>query len=175
MGRSTAVLDDIEDLIPRLRRYTRLFVGHTNIADDLVANCLSTAVDRIGSLKWGEDLLIWLLSIQQEVIQAQEYRLSILQGADITGGRSNGSDTSWASQTLPDAIASALLHLPMRERAVLLLVVVEGLSYGEAAKLVGIAVEGIPPLLSKARASIQRIVEADHGFAEGQPEHPVLP
>lgn len=174
MGRSTAVLDDIEAVIPRLRRYTRLFVGDPNIADDLVANCLSTAADRLGSLKWGEDLLIWLLSIQQRII-LREYDSSTAGAAGIGGGRGNGSDTSLASQALPDAIVSALLHLSLMERALLLLVVVEDLSYGKAAKVVGIAADEVPPLLSKARASIHRIIDADYGNAESEPVQPALP
>src|SRR5579872_4797400 len=54
--------------IPRLRRYARFMVQDSDLADDLVQDCLERAVDKIDSWQPGTNMGAWLTMILRNVI-----------------------------------------------------------------------------------------------------------
>ena len=61
---------------------------------------------------------------------------------------------------LADAVAAAISQLPERQRAAVVFVHQEGFNNIETAELMGISVEAVESLLSRARRSLRRLLEA---------------
>jgi RNA polymerase sigma-70 factor, ECF subfamily len=55
--------NEILALVPRLTRYARVLTQDTAAADDLVQDCLATALEKIHSWEPGTDLRAWLFTI----------------------------------------------------------------------------------------------------------------
>src|SRR5512143_441521 len=115
--------------IPRLRRYARALVGDRATADDLVQDTLERAWSRVGQWRPGGDLRAWLFSIMHNLRIDQMRRPTV----PVASFEENDVEViTRATQTdhmeLED-LASALSTLPEEQRAVLLLVSLEDMSY----------------------------------------------
>jgi RNA polymerase sigma-70 factor (ECF subfamily) len=72
-----------------------------------------------------------------------------------------------------DDVAKALQQLPAVQREVLLLVGANGVSYEEAAEIIGCAVGTVKSRLARGRAALAQLIDgpADHAFS-AEPGHP---
>ena len=119
--------------IPRLRRYARAMLGDRAAADDLVQDTLERAWRRLAQWRAGSDLRAWLFSIMHNLRVDQLRRPSLPthsldEDADEPPTRPTQSD----QLELVD-LEAALRQLPDEQRAVLLLVALEEMSYAEVA------------------------------------------
>jgi RNA polymerase sigma-70 factor, ECF subfamily len=73
------------------------------------------------------------------------------------------ADDLVAAHDTARSIAAALAQLDERSRTLLLLVGVDGLSYVEAAEVVGVAVGTAKSRVSRARAELGRLLAAEDG------------
>ena len=150
-------LSEIEGAVPDLRRYAWSLLRDTHEADDLVQECLTRA---LGSLAERENTPIrpWLFTIMHNLFISQwrkrRYRARFVvdPGARPAEGRSEPSQ-EWAL-AIRDLLRS-LDAMPAEQRYLLLLVSVEGFSYGEAAAILGIPVGTVMSRLSRARDMLQ--------------------
>src|SRR3954469_18313834 len=129
--------EDIQAAIPALRRYARALTHERESADDLVQDTLVRAL-RSEHLFHGGEIRNWLFTI---LINLNRNRLRTLarrpqyapleeaDAPDMAGPDGGGRD-----------VARALATLPEDQRATLLLVVLEGLSYRETAAVQGVAI-----------------------------------
>jgi RNA polymerase sigma-70 factor (ECF subfamily) len=149
----------IEAEIPRLRRYARALTRDTVTADDLVQDCLTRALGKLHLWEPGTDLRAWLFTIlhNQHVnyirraaregfaVELNENE-PLLRRAPCQGERLELRD-----------LERALAQLPEEQRAVILLVGLEGMRYEEVATVLDVPVGTIRSRLSRGREALRRL------------------
>ncbi|MGJ7521187.1 sigma-70 family RNA polymerase sigma factor [Variovorax sp. LT1P1] len=155
--------------IPSLRRYARALTGDAWAADDLVQDTLERACVKWRLWTAGTDLRAWLFTLMHNVFANQVRRAPPRAVVDIDdiGHTLRGSDTG-LDRTLD--LQRCLLLLPDDQRAVLLLVALEDLSYAEVARILTIPVGTVMSRLSRARARLHALMEG----AASTDERPAL-
>jgi RNA polymerase sigma-70 factor, ECF subfamily len=155
------MLPQVEPLIPALRRYARALARHRANADDLVQDCLERAVRRWHQRRDG-DVRAWLFAILHN-LAVDQFRKVAARGRDVAIDETSEEDFSEAAaqehRLICQDVLSRLARLPEEQRAVLLLVAVEDLSYAEAAKVLNIPVGTAMSRLSRARERLQQEIE----------------
>jgi RNA polymerase sigma-70 factor, ECF subfamily len=149
--------DGVEAMIPALRRYARALARDTDIADDLVQDTLVRAL-RSEKLFLGGDLRSWLYTILTNLNRNRRRTLARRPtlvpltdtSADASGTEAEGGD-----------IARALATLVEEQRAALLLVVLEGLSYREVAEIQSVPIGTVMSRLARARAHIRASLDGE--------------
>jgi len=143
---------EVASAIPALRRYARALTRRAEEADDLVQDTLVRAL-RSQHLFHGGDMRSWLYTILTNLnrnrlrMLARRPSFLALEGNDateITGPQAGARD-----------IQRALASLVEEQRAALLLVVLEGLSYREVAAVQGVPIGTVMSRLARARAQIK--------------------
>jgi RNA polymerase sigma factor (sigma-70 family) len=169
----------IEQLIPNLRRYARALVRDPDLADDLVQDCLERAISRFHHFETGTNLRGWLFTILLNIVRSHtrsaKWRNQALPLDDLNG-RATVPGGQEASLTMRD-LQRAFDQLSPPFREVLMIVAVEGVSYEEAAGIIGTPVGTVRSRLSRARSQLKGALEsgvpqpptAGHG-AETDPE-----
>jgi len=151
----------VEPLIPALRRYARALVRDHATADDLVQDCLERAVSGWHQRREA-DPRSWLFTILHN-LAINLFRQSKTRGTHVTIDETNQDDFGQEAvqeQTLMyKDVLDKLAKLPEDQRAVLLLVAVEDLSYADAAKVLNIPVGTVMSRLSRARERLQQEIE----------------
>lgn len=155
------LLDHIERWIPNLRRYAKALTRDREQADDLVQDCLERALSR--RHLWNEDgnTRAWLFTIMHN-IHANDTRRRGSRPASVPIDNQDGHHARPASQHSRIAgleMAAALEELPADQRQVILLVALEGMSYGEVAETVGVAQGTVMSRLSRGRERLRRLMD----------------
>lgn len=145
--------------LPRLRRYARAMVGDRAVADDLVQDTLERGWSRLAQWRPGSDLRAWLFGIMHNlrVDQLRRPGLSTLPLADEASEvpiRASQSDRLEIND-----LAAALARLPEEQRAVLLLVGLEEMSYDQIASTLNIPVGTVMSRLARGRERLRLILE----------------
>jgi RNA polymerase sigma-70 factor (ECF subfamily) len=154
-------LQQLERWSPNLRRYARALTRNAEQADDLVQDCLERALSR--RHLWNEDgnTRAWLFTIMHN-IHANETRKHTTRPASIPIDDHDGHHARPATQISRIAgleMVAALDTLPADQRQVILLVALEGMSYGEVAETVGVAQGTVMSRLSRGRERLRRLME----------------
>jgi len=149
-------LQTLEDNIPALRRYAWSLTHNQTEADDLVQDSLILALDHADSRTEDGDVRSWVFSIMHNQFisrwRRQKTRSAIViedDDADIAVDASQQMNSE-----LQDAL-HLLDRLPEEQRQVLMLVAVEGLEYGEVARILNIPVGTVMSRLSRARDKLR--------------------
>lgn len=150
-------LDEISGSVPALRRYARALTRNADRADDLVQDCLERAIRKRRLWSPTGPLQGWLFKI-----------LLNLYRNDSRQQRRRGEYIPIDSLVVEPAIPApqhgrialgemsrAIDALPADQREALLLVVLEGVSYDEAAGILGIPAGTLMSRLSRARAALR--------------------
>src|SRR6202012_1051104 len=153
----TAFRERVEAMIPALRRYARALTRDSDIADDLVQDTLVRAL-RSERLFVGGDLRSWLYTILTNLNRNR--RRSLARRPTIMALVDTAADASGTEAESRD-IAHALATLVEDQRAVLLLVVLEGLSYREVADIQGVPIGTVMSRLARARAHVKAVIEGE--------------
>jgi RNA polymerase sigma-70 factor (ECF subfamily) len=175
-------IDLIEQEIPRLRRYARYLAGDAERADDLVQDCLARALEKIELWQPGTNMKAWLFTIMHNL------HVSGIRRAQRRPGTCEVSPTQPGPPTLGNQfdsvqvreLSDALERISDEHREVLLLVVVEGMAYTDAAEVLDVAVGTVRSRLSRAREALRNELEridpeaaararAEAGMAELKP------
>ena len=162
----------VEPVIPALRRYARGLVRNRAAADDLVQDCLERAVRHWHERRDG-DPRPWLFTILHN-LAVNQFRRSARRGQHIAIDEANeddfGQDAVQEQKLIYQDVLDKLARLPDDQRAVLLLVAVEDLSYADAARVLDIPIGTVMSRLSRAREKLQQEIE---GRADGAPKNVV--
>ncbi len=165
-GRETVAR--IEQEIPRLRRFARAMVRDAALADDLVQECLERALSRLHLWKPGTNLRAWLFTILRNLhingIRRQQTFVDIDGEAQASVGSAHGAQV--VRLELRD-LRRALGMLPNEQREVVLLIGLEGISYGEAAEILGISIGTVKSRLSRGRRALRCLMEGGRGAGDG--------
>lgn len=155
----------IADEIPGLRRYARALTGDPGAADDLVQDCLVRALSRFHLWRSGSDLRAWLFTILHNV-HANQARRRSRQPAVVPLSETVGEPTTPAAQDAGLEIrrlGEALGRLPDEQRAAVLLVGLEQLTYGEAAAVLGVPLGTLMSRLHRGRARLRGLMSGEAG------------
>lgn len=139
-----------------LRARARALGADTHEADDLaqqsIANVLAHAPDKVGHPGYAIRTLTRLWLDRQRSLRARGRRLrSLAIGAVVGHPRAEPRDEDRAI-----ALQEAIERLPPKQRAALMLRVVEGLGYGPIAEAIGCSEEAARASLHQARARLRR-------------------
>ncbi|KDP95890.1 RNA polymerase sigma factor [Brevundimonas sp. EAKA] len=154
----------IEPVIPGLRRYANALVRDPAEADDLVQDCLERAVTRWGQRRGDGDTRSWLYAILHNlaVNRWRSLRRRGVMAAIETVDPAFLSVAPAQEHGLARAdVLRALDQLPDEYRAVILLVTVEGLSYAETARILGVPLGTVMSRLSRGRARLASAMAED--------------
>jgi len=152
---SQTVREGLLPLLPRLRRLARALAGQVADADDLVQIVLERALTR--AAQWRPDAALdkWVFAIARNAWRDELRARGRSQNlfAPEEAGDTAADGASAPAQKLE--LAAALAALAPDHREVVALVLVEGLSYTEAAELLEVPVGTITSRLARARATLQ--------------------
>jgi RNA polymerase sigma-70 factor, ECF subfamily len=163
-----AFLDEIEASVPALRRYARALTRDADRADDLVQDCLERAIRKRALWKPTGPLRAWLFRILLNLYRNQ-LRLTRRRGEHVPVDLLVVEPSVAPAQPGRIALAEmsrAIETLVAEQREALLLVVLEGLSYAEAADVLEIPMGTLMSRLGRARAALR--------IATGNVEEPHL-
>jgi RNA polymerase sigma-70 factor (ECF subfamily) len=154
-------LRELERWTPNLRRYARALTRHGEQADDLVQDCLERALSR--RHLWNEDgnSRAWLFTMMHN-IHANDTRRRASQPASVPVDERDAHYARPAGQHSRMAgleMMAAMERLPEEQRQVILLVALEGMSYGEVAETVGVPQGTVMSRLSRGRERLRQLME----------------
>jgi RNA polymerase sigma-70 factor, ECF subfamily len=157
----TTLRDELIALLPRLRRFALSVAGTAQDADDLLHSALERALRQEGEWgKAGRRETLRLDSMMFKIIRnlwIDERRAKRSQELPLeAAGEVSGEDGRATAEHLLDLehARRALLGLPEEQRSVLCLVVMEGMSYQQAADALQVPIGTVMSRLSRARAAM---------------------
>nr|WP_246484674.1 sigma-70 family RNA polymerase sigma factor [Marivibrio halodurans] len=150
--------------IPHLRRYARSLARTPDAADELVQETLEKALRKRAQWRRSGSVRSWLFTILYRT-----HLNSTRDGKPFTNPRDRMDETLAAAdrrvEPTQDAslmwrdISQALDRLPEDQRAAILLVTLEDLSYDEAASVLGIPVGTLRSRVSRARDTLRNTMD----------------
>ena len=154
---------EIVGLLPRLRRLARVLARDFADADDLVQLCVERALERRDQWRVGSRLDSWMFRIMKNAwIDETRGRARIakvmrdgLETDQIPDAGAPDIETRLAAS----AAERALLALPEDQRLAVALVLIEGLSYREAAEALDVPIGTLTSRLVRGRMALQERLE----------------
>jgi len=149
-------------LLPRLRRFAIALTGSTADGDDLVQDTVERALKNLHAWEQGTRLDSWMFRIAKNRFidtrrSAKRGRTEPLeiaeQSAALDGERAMQSHLAFQET------AKALQALPVDQRQAVALVLVDGLSYREAADVLEIPIGTLTSRISRAREALMTALE----------------
>jgi RNA polymerase sigma-70 factor (ECF subfamily) len=146
-------------LLPRLRRFARALTRHAADADDLVQLAVERALMRSQQWQPGSSLTNWMLAIVRNAwideTRARRRRDAVLAPEDAAA---EVGDTGTDRDIELWSIQSALERLPEEQRVAVALVLIEGLSYREAAQVMDVPIGTLTSRLARGRLALQAML-----------------
>jgi len=164
--------DRLLDQLPHLRRYARALTADRWSADDLVQDTLERACGKWHLWTVGSDLRAWLLTVMHNLYLNQQ-RKATVRLLDIDEVPHPAAPDSGVDDALD--LSRCVARLPPEQRAVLLLVTLEDLSYAEAARILKVPVGTVMSRLSRARSRLRELMEAEPDLAGANALKPASP
>jgi RNA polymerase sigma-70 factor, ECF subfamily len=149
--------DEIIELLPRLRRFARAIARNPHDADDLVQITVERALRKFDQWEDETRLQNWMFGIMRNA-WIDEVRTRVRR--DRVFAPEEAGENIGASSGDQDAIAlqSALAQLPEEQRMAVGLVLLEGLSYKEAAEVLEVPIGTVTSRLARAREALVAIL-----------------
>jgi RNA polymerase sigma-70 factor (ECF subfamily) len=154
----SAFRNSVQAAIPALRRYARALTRDTETADDLVQDTLVRAL-RSEHLFHEGDVRSWLYTILTN-LNRNRLRTLARRPAFAPIDEADAPGMSGPEAGMRD-IERALESLVEDQRAALLLVVLEGLSYREVAEVQGVPIGTVMSRLARARAQLKAYLDGE--------------
>lgn len=151
--------------LPRLRRFTYGLTGSAHEGDDLLQATCERAIRHIDKWQPGTRLDSWMYRIARNLflndVRAKGVRREHLSSVDPSdAGAVDGVRVAEAQLTY-QAVRGLVARLPEEQRAILLLVTVEGLSYREVADMLELPMGTVTSRLARARLALKSMLDGD--------------
>jgi RNA polymerase sigma-70 factor, ECF subfamily len=146
-------------LLPRLRRFARALTRNAHDADDLVQIALERSLAHAAQRRPEMQLAGWVFGILRNAWideQRSRGRRTRLFAPEESGAQVADASAAAAPERL--AVQEALERLPEEQRLVVALVLIEGLSYKEAAHVMEVPIGTVTSRLARARESLQSLL-----------------
>jgi len=152
----TGFRDDLVSLLPRLRRFALATTNSRHEAEDLLQTAVERALRHETSWQQGTRLDSWMFKIMQNLwldeLRAHRRKTEPLDDAvDLVGEDGRESMTH---QLQFEEARAALQSLPDDQRAVIALVVLDGMSYRQTANALNIPVGTVMSRLARGRVAL---------------------
>lgn len=160
------VREEIVALLPRLRRFARTLSRNPHDADDLVQMAIERALARFEQLRSDSSIAAWMFGIVRNA-WIDEVRARARRGrlfAPAEAGEHIG-DPAAELQVEVLSVQTAMACLPEEQRVAIALVLIEGLSYKEAAGVMDVPIGTLTSRLARAREALQRMLTPAPGVA----------
>lgn len=156
------ICDGLERNLARLWRFALMRCGDQAQADDLVqATCLR-ALECAHQYQPSSRLESWLFTILESIWRNSLRAQGIRQGhglVDIADAQLESRDPDEDTRVRMVDTIRAIGALPANQRTALLLVSVEGFSYDEAARILGLPIGTIMSRISAARTKLRSLCD----------------
>jgi RNA polymerase sigma-70 factor (ECF subfamily) len=156
--------ESIVALLPRLRRFARSLSRNQHDADDLTQSVVERAWRNIGQLKPGASLGAWMFGIMKNAwldnLRTRRRRAEVALPED--SGEHPAVSPVDTDATLW-SISEAMSKLPEDQRLAIALVLVEGMSYKEAAEVLEIPIGTLTSRLARGRAALAAALTVSEG------------
>jgi len=155
---------DAQRWIPRLRRYALALTGSRDAADDLTQDTLERAWRKRALWQPGTDLRAWLFSVMHNVwvngVRAARPTVPLDTESAADPAAATPATAAEGGIVLAE-LRRALLALSDEQRAVLLLVGLEQLSYAEAAAVLDVPIGTVMSRLARAREQLRQLLSQE--------------
>lgn len=150
----------IVDQIPHLRRYARALVGDRSQADDLVQDCLERAWSRIHLWTVGTNIRAWLFTILHNLHLNAARKRRNTPGLVSLEAESGEPPVRPMQEDGLEILGTwqAFSRLPEPQRAAILLITLEEMSYQEAAAVLGIPVGTLMSRIHRGRERLRVLI-----------------
>jgi RNA polymerase sigma-70 factor (ECF subfamily) len=151
--------EQIVGLLPRLRRFARILARDPHDADDLVQIAIERALARSEQLRPDSRLSSWMFGILRNAwidearTRGRRDRIFVHEAL----GENVGDAASEANTDIL-SVQDAMARLPEEQRVAVGLVLVEGLSYKEAAEITGVPIGTLTSRLARGREALQAML-----------------
>jgi RNA polymerase sigma-70 factor, ECF subfamily len=164
------IRSEIVALLPRLRRFAFSLTGNRADADDLVQGTVERALRHLRQWQPGTRLDSWMFRIAQNLFiderrSAKRKRNALAEVAQ-SAGPSDGARDAEARLTWKET-CDALLTLPEEQRSAVALVLIDGMSYRDAADILGVPIGTLTSRLARGRDAL-----AGKIFGSTEDSHP---
>lgn len=146
-------------LLPRLRRFARALARNPHDADDLVQVAVERALARGHQLRPNAPLAGWVFSILRNAWIDERRARS--RSDRVFAPQESGEHVADPRQGAPDdalPVQDAMARLPEEQRVAVALVLIEGLSYKEAAHVMDVPIGTLTSRLARGRETLQRML-----------------
>jgi RNA polymerase sigma-70 factor, ECF subfamily len=147
------------ELLPRLRRFARALARNVEDADELVQLALERALSHAAQLHADASLAGWIFGILRNAwideLRARSRRAHLLAPADAVEELADASQSGHAELL---SVQEALARLPEEQRSAVALVLIEGLSYKEAAHVMQVPIGTLTSRLARGREALQQML-----------------
>ncbi len=164
------VRSGLTSLMPRLRRFGIALTGSANEAEDLVQGACERALTRGAQLRDATRLDAWMYGIMRHLWQDEmrARRVRRHESMDLADDLPGSDGRALTEDRLELARVRAHLHgMSEDHRTVLILVCVDGLSYKEAADVLGVPPGTVMSRLSRARRDLHERLAAPAAARSG--------
>ena len=149
------ISERIVELLPRLRRFARSLSRNQHDADDLVQSVVERAWRNLDQLKPGATLHSWMFGIMKnawiDTCRARGRRAEVALPED--SGEHPAVSPADTDASLW-SVSEAMSKLPEEQRLAVALVLVEGMSYKEAAAVLEIPIGTLTSRLARGRSAL---------------------
>lgn len=153
--------EQLRELIPRLRRFAVSLTRNSSSADDLVQATLERAIIAWTSKRLEGDLRAWLFSIlYRQFLDAHRRNRRYARMLEFFTGRDD-AQPSVERTVMAHSTLRAFDQLTTEQRALLLWVSVEGLSYKEVAEILTVPIGTVMSRLSRARQALRQLSDGE--------------
>ena len=146
---------DIVALLPRLRRFARTLSRTQHDADDLVQTAIERAWRNLGQYRPGSSLASWVFGIMKNAWI--DNRRSRGRRGEVPLPEDSGQHpavTPMDANTSLWSVSEAMDKLPEEQRLAVALVLVEGMSYKDAAAVLDVPIGTLTSRLARGRTAL---------------------
>jgi RNA polymerase sigma factor (sigma-70 family) len=155
--------DQLRELIPRMRRFAVSLTRNPTTADDLVQSSLEKALTAWVDKRPEGDLRAWLFAIlYRQFLDAHRRSRRYKRMLDFfTGASEDDYQPSVERTVVAQSTLQAFERLNTEQRALLLWISVEGLSYKEVAEILDVPIGTVMSRLSRARQALRQLSDGE--------------
>jgi len=156
-----AFRQELVALLPRLRRFAVALAGRADLADDLLHSAVERALRNWGTFQTGRRLDSWMFKIMQNHWIDTRRAAASTATEELGAFDPQGEDGRITTEARDDVRVArmAFASLPEEQRAVLTLIVLDDLSYAEAAEALNVPIGTVMSRLSRARAAMAALMQ----------------
>lgn len=156
----TPFCDELTRLLPRLRRFARGLTHDGPDGDDLCQATIERALKSRAQWQEGTRLDAWLYRIMRNLwideTRSRGRRAQVLASDEDAALVSNEGHRAMEAHVELGLVDRALASLPQEQREAVMLVLVEGFAYKEAAEILGCPMGTLTSRLVRGREALMR-------------------